>query len=116
MATEQKAWFKPLYDITLAANYRLEEKFNFKLNVFYIGQQFGKRVYPNSNFTGLIPDNFDVYKIKSWVDLNLGANYQYNKRLGAFVSVNNILGTRYQRWLDYPTQSFNFLIGATLSF
>jgi hypothetical protein len=116
MATEQKAWFKPLYDISLAANYRLEEKFNFKLNVFYIGQQFGKRVYPNSNFTGLIPDNFDAYKIKSWVDLNLGANYQYNKRLGAFVSVNNILGTRYQRWLDYPTQSFNFLIGATLSF
>lgn len=113
---EQYAWFKPNFDIQLMANYYLEDKIILKSNIFYLGSQMGKSVYPSNNFTGLYPDNFDVYKIKGWLDFNLGAEYKYNKRLGAFVMINNILATRYQRWLNYPTQSFNFLVGASLSF
>lgn len=117
METQQYAWFRPDYDAGINVSYLMDEKIILKTEIYYIGRQYAKREYESeSNFTGIAPNNFSVYKIKGWLDVNLSASYRYNKRLSAFVKLNNLAGTRYQRWLDYPSQSFNFLAGASISF
>lgn len=49
-------------------------------------------------------------------DLNLGANYTYNKYFDFFVNLNNVTSARYFRWYSYPTYGFNVLAGLTLRF
>ena len=54
--------------------------------------------------------------LKGITDINVGAEYRYNKKLSAFVRFNNIAGMRYYRWNNYPTQKFNLMGGLTFSF
>jgi outer membrane receptor protein involved in Fe transport len=55
-------------------------------------------------------------KLKGYVDLNLGAEYRYNKRLGMFLDINNIAATRYFRYVNYPVYRLNVLAGVSYSF
>jgi outer membrane cobalamin receptor len=49
-------------------------------------------------------------------DLGFEANYYYSSVLRIFANVNNILGLDNDRYLNYPTQRVNFLIGLSYSF
>jgi outer membrane receptor protein involved in Fe transport len=55
-------------------------------------------------------------RLKGIADINLGAEYRYNKRMGLFIQLNNILNVRYSRFLNYPTQRFSALGGVSFSF
>ena len=43
-------------------------------------------------------------------------DYFLGKQISAFVSLNNIFGQNYQRYLYYQTQGLNFLGGISYSF
>lgn len=110
---ELKAWNKPNFDATLSARYNLESKIIARLDLFYIGQRYGRVTAYDSTSA--------AYKIKSVtlkgiVDVNLGFEYRYTKRLSGFISFNNIAAMRYYRWNNYPSQKFNFLVGLTYAF
>ena len=49
-------------------------------------------------------------------DLNLSVEYRYNKRISAFVELNNFASQRYQRWYNMPVQAFQLLGGVTFRF
>jgi hypothetical protein len=49
-------------------------------------------------------------------DVNIGAEYRYNKRLSAFIQFNNVASQSYQRWYNYPVQRFQVLGGVTVRF
>jgi hypothetical protein len=42
--------------------------------------------------------------------------YRYNKRLSAWVQLNNAFGLKYQRWGTYPVQQVMATLGATYAF
>jgi hypothetical protein len=44
-------------------------------------------------------------------DANLGLEYRYNKRLSAFIQLNNLASQGYMRWYNYPVQRFQFMGG-----
>jgi len=67
----------------------------------------GKRYAPAT------PLDTEMITLKGYVDLNLGLEYRYTKILSGFVRLNNILGTRYQAWNQYPGMGFNVLFGFT---
>ncbi|MFT5780071.1 MAG: outer membrane receptor protein involved in Fe transport [Crocinitomicaceae bacterium] len=46
-------------------------------------------------------------------DANFSVEYRYNKRISAFVQLNNIASQRYMRWNNAPVQSFQVLGGVT---
>lgn len=50
------------------------------------------------------------------LDLNLGGTYRFNKNIGAFLDVNNLLNNRRERWFRYPMVGTNFLAGITARF
>jgi hypothetical protein len=49
-------------------------------------------------------------------DINLGLEYRYNKRLSAFIQMNNLASQRYNRWYNHPVQIFQFMGGITARF
>jgi len=49
-------------------------------------------------------------------DINLGAKYKLNKRIGLFFHLNNVLNNTRERWKGYNIYGFNILGGITAKF
>ncbi len=70
-------------------------------------------------YEGIQAKNFVTnmtYQLPVIWDANLKIDYFLGKQFAAFVSLNNIAGQNYQRYLYYPVQGLNFLGGISYSF
>ncbi len=54
--------------------------------------------------------------IGSGVDLNLSARYPFMRNWNAMLDVNNLLGSKYQRWYGYPMYGTQVMAGVSYSF
>lgn len=113
MENEQHAWYTPQIKATLAANYNIGNKIITKLDVFYLHNQFAKTYVPAISNNGVM---VEAQELKGMVDVNLGSEYHYNKKLGFFLSFNNIGAVKYFRWNNYPTQRFQVIGGLSYAF
>lgn len=108
------AWNLPQMEIILRGNYNLYDKFIFTADVNLYGGRFaqvygpGKEVY--------VENNQYAVKLGFIADANLGVEYRYNKRISAFLNLNNVAAQRYKRWYNYPTQGFQVMGGVTFRF
>jgi hypothetical protein len=111
--TELKAWHVPSLRLSFSGKYNLRNKIAITATILTLNRQFSREILTDS-LTG----NKSVFarELQGITDINLGAEYRYNKRLGMFVQLNNILNVRYQRYRDYPTQRFNLFAGISYSF
>jgi hypothetical protein len=57
-----------------------------------------------------------IQTINAFADISVGANYQYDKKIGAFFRVNNILANEYNRLPYYPNYGINILGGLSYGF
>lgn len=55
-------------------------------------------------------------ELGAFVDANLNVEYHYTKRMSAWVTCSNLVGSRYQVWNAYPVQGFLARFGATYAF
>jgi hypothetical protein len=106
-AAQLKVWYHPNLLVNLLGQYRIQQKYIVKLQLYVLGAQYA----PVMN-EGIIT----AKEISAYPDINLGFDYNYNHLFTAFINVNNIANISYQRWLNYPTQGFNVLAGVRLSF
>ena len=63
-----------------------------------------------------VDENSEVINRSIFADVNLSADYRISKRFSVFLALNNLLGTNYQRWYNYPERPIDFMGGLTLSF
>jgi hypothetical protein len=108
LQNEIKPWHRPNVNTTLTANYNISDKFIVRFDIYYISRQFAKTY---DTLGTVIP-----VRLKGLADINLGLEYRFNKKFGAFVMLNNVAAYRYQRWYQYSTQRFNFILGVTANF
>lgn len=108
------AWNLPMLEVILRGSYNLYDKFLINLDMTYEGGRKGL-VYANGKDVSL-EDGQYAKKLGFIADVNLGVEYRYNKRISAFVQFNNLAAQRYQRWYNYPVQSFQALGGFTFRF
>ena len=126
--SEDFAWQRPDFKFTLGSVLDLSDKIIVRADVFFIG---ARNVYSfmepsNSNNNIVLNQNKDIefeeindryiYKLKPFIDMNLGAEYRYNKKVSAFIQFNNFTAKKYQFWTNFPVQSINIMGGVTLSF
>ena len=97
-----KPWHKPAFEFNFSTKYIHEEKLVTGFELFHMS----KRYAPPS----LVTSNTNTTLNAIW-DVNLMAEYQYSNVLSFFADVNNIFGTKYYVWSQYPTQGFNFMLG-----
>ncbi len=105
---ELESWHKPVFDISLLGHYNIQNKFIIQTNMFIVNGIVSKDI--NSNGV------FEKKSLKPIFDLNIGLEYRYTKNLGAFLNLNNIVGSRNYYLFNYPSQRFNFLLGISYSF
>lgn len=103
--SEAKAWHMPNWDMTITANYNLQDKIIVSSDLFMIGKRYAKSL--------LTPDL--PIELKQIVDLNLGLEYRYTKILSGFIKVHNIGAARYYKWNQYPTRRFSIVAGFSYS-
>ncbi len=108
METQLYAWHKPSYDFSLSANYNIQNKIFLKAEFI----TYGSSKVPVWDSKGVLSPQ----TLKAWIDLNIGVEYRYRKKLGLFVNFNNVTASRYYRWYNYPTYKFNVMAGLNYIF
>ncbi|MCX6181922.1 MAG: hypothetical protein NT150_08360 [Bacteroidetes bacterium] len=105
---EVKAWHLPAVEIGFSGRYNFQDMVFAKVDVYYLGEQFARGAYDGTTYS--------AEKLPGIVDANIGIEYKYNKRISAFLNVNNMLNKQYRRWNQYPGYGINFLGGFTYAF
>ena len=129
LSTISFAWQRPNFIFTLSGFMDLFDKIVLKSDIYLVGKRtvnsFNEPI-PNNNI--VLNDNDEVellnevvnepfvYNLKPFLDMNLSAEYRYNKKISGFIQFNNFTGKKYQYWTNFPTQSINILGGITFSF
>lgn len=118
MGLQEYAWYKPAYELELTGRYDIQNKIILTAKATI-----------NSSVWALVPQQtpivhlnegeqytFDAQKIKGWFDINLGAEYKFNKALSFWLNFNNLTNSRYYRWYNYKSYGINLLGGLSYSF
>jgi len=113
-----KPWNCPDFKFSYSAKYKFLEKFVATADIYAWTKTYVRdyRWVLYNDFLPEEPQIEDIKTINGAVDANLGLEYRYSKKISGFVNLNNILNTKYFQYYNYPSQRFNFLLGATYSF
>lgn len=109
---EQEAWNLPAVEVNLSIDFNITPKWFAGAKFFYVGKR--KDLQLNSDLAPVT--NFAPTTLGSYFDLNSHVGYKYNSQLTAFVKLNNMTGKSYQKWMNYPVQGFQVLVGANFKF
>ena len=109
-----RAWNLPQYQIIFRGNYAVNDK--LKLNLDFNGEGGRKSLIVDSTAGVKKEDNQYVKELGFILDINLGIEYKYTKRISAFLQFNNIASQQYYRWSDYPVLGLQVMGGVTFKF
>lgn len=112
---EAEAWNLPPYQLALGVNYDIRSKLILKGEVLFLGQRKAK-VEETILVDGNTVPNSRVLDLDGFMDLYLGAEYRYTKRLSVFLDVSNLSASKYERWYRYPVQRGLVIGGASYAF
>ncbi len=104
LENNDKAWMQPAIQLHGKLNWQMLNPLRFHADI-----NFWDGLYA-LDAAGL------TQKLPAFADLSLGAEYNIISRVSLFLQANNVLGTKYQRWYQYPVYGFNIIGGARLKF
>jgi hypothetical protein len=108
--TTSEAWNLPTLQSAFSVKYK-SNKWYATSNVFYVGER--NDVFYSSTF----PSNINnIQTLEAFVDVNLNGGYHFNDKFSAFLRLNNVLNTDYQRFANFNVQGFQVLGGITYKF
>jgi hypothetical protein len=109
---EAEAWNLPNLKLSSNFDYTISPKWETGFNLFYIGQRKDREIY---SFDGFIVMNNSI-QLDGYIDLNAHLNYKHSDRLTFFTKGNNLASQNYQKWLGFPVQGMQVLLGANFKF
>ncbi|MBC7642494.1 MAG: TonB-dependent receptor [Flavobacterium sp.] len=109
---QEKAWNLPALKINANLDFNITDKWYAGTNLFFVGDRQDQQV--NLDLTPIPTDNIKI--IASYFDVNAHLGYKYSNRLSGFLKFNNIANQQYQKWLNFPVQGFQALLGANYKF
>ncbi len=117
MANQSRAYNLPNAKGTVTGKYNVLDKFYITADFFVESNRFAlnPKYKDGSTLTTqeFVPELINIGKV---IDLNLGFEYRYTKRLSAFLNFNNLASQKYQRYYRYPVQGLTVFGGLTFSF
>lgn len=113
-ATDGEAWNLPDITATLFANFDITEKIYGGASLFYVGE---RQSFLSASQGGIIIEPFQQkITLDAYLDAKTQLGYRVSDRLSIFAKGSNLLGENYQKWLNYPVQGIQGLLGATYKF
>jgi hypothetical protein len=117
-ASELESWFKPQLRVSSNLLYNINSKINFNASVAIQGESKAK-IYSAAPASPYVIPNREIesaVNLKGYVDLGIGAGYKINNQFSVFAKANNLLNTKYSRYLYYEAIGVNLFGGVTYSF
>ena len=111
---QSEAWNLPAIKVNTSLDFNITEKWFAGANLFYVGER--KDYKTNTDLVYVVAPSQNPITLKSYFDINANVGYNYSDRLTAFIRANNIANNGYQKWLNYPVQSFQVILGANYKF
>jgi outer membrane receptor protein involved in Fe transport len=108
---QAEAWNLPQIKVGSNLDVSLTKKWFAGANVFFVGERMDFQ--EDQSFTEI---STSKQTIAAFFDANLNVGYRHTERLTAFIRANNIANQAYERWLNFPTQQFQVLLGASYKF
>jgi hypothetical protein len=109
---QAEAWNLPAIKLSSTLDFNITEKWYAGVNVFYVGERKDQKL--NTDIVYITPPS--PITLDSYFDLNAHLGFKYSDRLTTFLRANNIINKSYQKWLDYPVQGFQAVLGVNYKF
>ncbi|MBW4361657.1 TonB-dependent receptor [Flavobacterium taihuense] len=110
--TQSEAWNLPELQLNSKVDFAVTDKWFAGINLFYVGERKDQQLNTNIVYvTAPGPITLDGY-----FDLNANVRFKYSERFTTFLKANNIMNNGYQKWLNYPVQGFQVMLGANYKF
>ena len=106
----EEAWNLPSVEGSISAKYKATKWFA-GANIFFVSER-KDALYSNQYPASLS----GTESINSFADVNLNGGYHFNDKFSAFLKLNNVLNTKYQRFANFNTQGAQILGGLTYKF
>jgi hypothetical protein len=108
---QEEAWNLPSIKLGSNINVNISKKWFAGANVFYVGErkEFKLIAFEPAYIEG-------IQTLKSYFDANFNIGYNHSERLTGFLKFNNIANQSYQKWLNYPVQALQVVLGASYKF
>jgi len=106
--TDNPAWNLPDFTASVFSDFKITDDLTGGLTLFYVGErkdEFAESTTVTKEVT-----------LDGYADANLRFTYQINNRFSAFVNGNNLLNSQYSKWLNYPVQGIQIMVGAIYKF
>ncbi|ESU24574.1 putative integral outer membrane protein [Flavobacterium saliperosum S13] len=112
---QAEAWNLPSMKVGANLDVNITKKWYAGTNIFFVGER--KDMFTTvDSMDPLNPFIQKAVTLDSYFDLNAHLGYKHSERLTGFLKLNNIANQQYERWMNYPVQGFQFLIGANYKF
>ena len=85
-------------------------------NASYIGERYSVIRTADYGETSSSADGNFTLRLPGMLDLNLSAQYNYNERLGGWVTLANLANAKYAEWGGFPVQGFQAMAGVHYAF
>lgn len=109
---QQEAWNLPTFQLNSKADFMITEKWFAGFNLFFVGE---RQDFQQNTDIVYVTAPGPVF-LESYFDLNANVRFKYNERFTAFLKANNIMNNGYQKWLNYPVQGFQVMVGGNYKF
>ncbi|MEO1033127.1 MAG: TonB-dependent receptor [Bacteroidota bacterium] len=109
---EAEAWNLPDITGSIFMDVQISEHWFAGASAVYVGERKDRLLQVG---TLILPDPTPI-TLDSFFDANAHLGYKINDQLSVFAKVNNILDQDYQRYLNFPVQGIQALVGATYQF
>ena len=115
-----EVWNLPEIKFGASIDVNITQKWYAGANLFFVGE---RQDMVRKAITFLDPQNplsSDFTRapktLDSYFDANAHVGFKYSERFTAWLRFNNIANQAYEKWLNYPVQSFQAMIGASYKF
>ncbi len=112
---QAEVWNLAPYQVALGARYNIRNKLIMKGEVLYLGARPAKLEEMTVINDVLIPVARQE-TLDGFLDLHIGLEYRYTKRLSVFLDMSNVSLSKYERWYRYPVQRGLVIGGFTYQF
>ncbi len=106
---EDQVWNLPTLKASAFANYN-QDKWFAGGNLFFSGEREDELTFTD------ITIQTEAITIGNYVDLNLNGGYKFTDKLTAFIKVNNVFSSSYQKFSGFKVQGLQVFGGLTYKF
>ena len=113
---QEEVWNLPTIKVATTMDVNFTKKWFAGANVFFVGER--KDQISEMSPALIAPPIFNLKTVvlPGFFDANLNFGYRHNQRISAFLKANNIGNQLYQRWLNFPVQQLQLILGANYKF